>query len=271
MVIITFSASSIASLIGYNIYTNKDDDKKLDIIFKAFYDNFKPDDIEYKNSDERFTIMISEKPDLKKLVNDYSNVNIENTLQLEKIIKEVIENMESLDYSDNDINFLKGCISKKFTVQYGTYCENKTILELEKENIIVLENNTKTYKKDFTQFSVKGHIDGYALIDDVKTLIEIKNRKTRLFKKIPIYEEIQMLFYMNMINVKKGILVEQCNEKIHKNMYNTMNTFLYHDCINRLDILSEFLNMLNDDKEIRDEIFIKKNKELLTMYLYWFY
>lgn len=268
---LTYSASSIASLIGYNIYTNKDTDKKIDILFKVFYDNFKPDDIEYKNSDDLFNELIVNDLDLKNMISEYSNINIENPKQLEKIIETFNEFINVNSYSEDDIEIIKKYISKKFTLQYGTFCEDKTIVELEKEGITVLENNAKTYNKEYMQFKVKGHIDGYALINNVKTLIEIKNRKSKLFKHIPVYEEVQMLFYMHMVGFKKGILVEQYGDKIHKNLYNTINTFLYHDCISRLEILTEFLNMLNEIKEIRDEIFIKKNEEILTMYLYWFY
>ena len=90
-------------------------------------------------------------------------------------------------YIDGHINKTRGIIN-----------ENKIIDKYEKNQTKIKFNNSKLYKiKLFTfdiyEIYICGKIDG--IIDD--ELIEIKNRRNRLFEFIPIYEQIQLKFILD--------------------------------------------------------------------------
>ena len=53
-----------------------------------------------------------------------------------------------------------------------------------------------------------GKIDG---IED-NQLIEIKNRRNRLFEYIPIYEQIQIEIYLRLTGLQTGKLIQNYNE-----------------------------------------------------------
>ena len=74
-------------------------------------------------------------------------------------------------------------------------------------------NNSKLYKMklftfDIYEIYICGKIDG--IIDD--ELIEIKNRRNRLFEFIPIYEQIQIEIYFRLANLNKGKLIQNYND-----------------------------------------------------------
>ena len=47
-------------------------------------------------------------------------------------------------------------------------------------------------------------------------VIEIKNRKNRLFEKLPNYERVQLLCYLSLYNASKGYLVESYGKELRK-------------------------------------------------------
>lgn len=74
------------------------------------------------------------------------------------------------------------------------------------------------------QFEIRGRIDG--LQDNGKTLVEVKNRKNRLFDMIPTRERVQMEVYMRMplLQLNKSVLVQN-----HKRSGASKSTPYYRD------------------------------------------
>ncbi len=270
-----FRTSMIAGLCGFNQYLKSDKNKLLDTLFKCYQETYNPTDIEYINEEQMFEDLLNKSENLKEKFNIYKNTKIENNEQLNDIVNDCLEfiNIEKEKdiYNDDDVILMTKYVNKTFNCSYGTTNESKTIDKLKDEyNIIVTNNNDETYTKEFSNFKVTGHIDGMANFNDEKVLIEVKNRRNRLFKEVVQYEEIQVLFYLNLTGLQKAILIEQYKNKIHINEYNIQNKRLYVDCINRLNQLSEFYELIDNDKKLRNEIFINKNFDFLTMYLFWF-
>lgn len=239
---IYLNASEIAGLINKNKYNpqedviydiicrvkkekNKADTNKLEIIsknellelLKVFNDSklieketmitFKK---ELENTKKEDVSKISQ-----KLLNKVSKSSIqtkntnESRIEQNKIetqIKNVMKNKDVTNvqkYIDGHINKTRGIIN-----------ENKIIDKYEKKNQTKIKfNNSKLYKMklftfDIYEIYICGKIDG--IIDD--ELIEIKNRRNRLFEFIPIYEQIQIEIYFRLANLNKGKLIQNYND-----------------------------------------------------------
>jgi hypothetical protein len=265
-----FRVSTIASLCGFNVYSNKDKSKIVDLLFHSYSKIYDTTNINYKNNDQLFNELIDKSPKLKEMINENKKINLTDTTTLKKNIADIISSIDTTLYNEDELIFLDGQINKLFTTRYGTFNENNTIELLKSDhNIEVLGNNEETYSKEYSDFIVEGHIDGHAIINDVKTLIEIKNRKNKLFKNIVLYEEIQVLFYLQILGLKKAILVEQYNKNLYINEYNTLNKQLYLDCVNRLHQISDFFKVLHEEPELRVQIFEEKKYDILPMFLFW--
>ena len=99
-------------------------------------------------------------------------------------------------------------------------CEESTVEDMyfDRTGRLINENNTKTLVKKYRtakniKFVVKGRIDGLVIDYEGQKpflrLIEIKNRSNRLFGVIPQYEKMQINFYLRMLGLEHGELVER--------------------------------------------------------------
>lgn len=110
----------------------------------------------------------------------------------------------------NITKYVEGHINKN----RGIKNEQTIINNYEKKNnITIKENNSKLYKmKLFTlennSIYICGKIDG---IED-NQLIEIKNRRNRLFEFIPLYEQIQIEIYFRLTGLETGKLIQNYND-----------------------------------------------------------
>ena len=91
----------------------------------------------------------------------------------------------------------------------------------------------KLFTIDKYDIYVCGKIDG--VLDN--TLIEIKNRRNRLFEFIPIYEQIQTEIYFRLTNLENGKLIQNYNDTtseflIYKNedLWTLIKTKLFQIC-----------------------------------------
>ena len=107
------------------------------------------------------------------------------------------------DVQERLVQEVSGVVSK----QRGLKNEN-TILdayEVERE-VKVTERNTKVCQKVFPTFKMIGRIDGY--VESENRIVDSKDR-TRFWNNVPIYDEIQLRCYMNMLNAKESELIER--------------------------------------------------------------
>lgn len=158
--------------------------------------------------------------DSKKLQNDIEN-------KIKKAVKN--KNIDSVN------NYLTGHINKN----RGIVNENKIIENYEKKNNTkISDNNAKLYKMklfdiDIHSIYICGKIDGI----ENDQLIEIKNRKNRLFEFIPLYEKIQTEIYFRLTNLTTGKLIQNYNEtqsifdiQSSDELWNTILTELIDAC-----------------------------------------
>ena len=97
---------------------------------------------------------------------------------------------------------VRGAVQK----QRGLNKENKILDTYEVDNkVTVSERNTTTFKKTFGTFKLIGRTDGY--VEEHNRIVDSKAR-TRWWKEVPMYDEIQLRVYMALSGAKESELIE---------------------------------------------------------------
>lgn len=257
---ISFPASKVASMIGMNQYA----------VFSEIFDEMKCKltDNKYKTLNDEHILDDNE---LKVLSNillpniklDSSELNIEtilhkscepsihsdNTTNIKKNEKK-INTLIKKQFPDKNISKLSEYITTNINTKRGILHENNIIQKYNtKHNTTITNCNEKNYKYDLVEinkndiiykFYISGYIDGV----DNNTLIEIKNRRSRLFKTIPEYECVQLEIYLRMLNLNKAKLIENFNDKFLEHIYKSDDE-LWDNIIDKLiDFAHQLLNDL---------------------------
>tara|TARA_B100000530_G_C15916735_1_gene471544 strand:- start:182 stop:937 length:756 start_codon:yes stop_codon:yes gene_type:complete len=134
---------------------------------------------------------------------DVNDTNVSKNIEaniINSITTATDKNIESIkEYINSNINKKRGINAEPTIIQKYQDNNNKKIKH----------NNSKLYKLYlFDNIYLCGKIDG--IEDDY--LIEVKNRRNRLFKYIPEYEQVQIECYLRLTNLTKAKLIENYNE-----------------------------------------------------------
>ena len=207
-----------------------------DIILIATENNIKLDEKKLKDKNTNIK-------QIAKEVIDQSiqkSIQVDNVEQSKKLEKEVVNILNTnLNKDTTSVQeYIKSNINKK----RGVINEDKIIKAYETKNKKQVKgNNAKCYTMTLGELPndinllLCGKVDG---IED-EYIIEVKNRRNRLFMCIPIYEQIQIECYLRLTGLKKAKLIENYN--------NTQNIIEYYS-----------------DDELWEEILYKlKNKSYL--------
>lgn len=165
------------------------------------------------------------------------------SISIEKTIKQKIASI----FPDKKMSLVNEFITKDINMGRGIINENKIIQNYNKKHrTIITDNNSQLYKYHFLdikgangvlyKFHISAKIDG--LQDNL--LIEVKNRRNRLFTKIPEYEKIQMEIYLRILNLERAKLVQNFNDTTSELLYNT-DDVLWNYIINKLGKFSHSL------------------------------
>jgi len=140
---------------------------------------------------------------------------------IEKDVKSKIANI----FPEKNLSTISEFITTDINTNRGTKYEDKIINNYNKRHkTTITDNNSQLYKyplleitKDniLYKFHISAKIDG--LQGDM--LIEVKNRRNRLFSKIPEYELIQMEIYLRILKLKTAKLVQNFNDKSSEHIY----------------------------------------------------
>lgn len=82
-----------------------------------------------------------------------------------------------------------------------------------RNDVVVSERNTRTFRKEFPTFVLVGRTDGW--VESQNRIIDAKNRK-RWWAKIPPYDIIQLRVYMNMSGATDSQLEEKFPDGRHR-------------------------------------------------------
>lgn len=141
-------------------------------------------------------------------------------LEIEKNSKSTIDTQKQIKrkFQDVDLDLAKG-VQSVSQMNSGVKHEKSIIDDFELGSLLkVVQRNNKIYRYKIELPSLKydillsGKIDGLIEGDDgpVK-IVEVKTRRNRLFRTIPLYEKVQCHVYMKMCNVSKCTHIESYN------------------------------------------------------------
>lgn len=111
----------------------------------------------------------------------------------------------------------------------------------DKFNITITENNMKLYCKPFENFTISGKCDGFIYQDNnIRILVEIKNRINKLSGRVPPYEYVQLQMLMLLTDTTQAILYEYYDHNILSYTININQDFI-NKVIQYLNIIALFL------------------------------
>lgn len=150
---------------------------------------------------------------------------------------------------DRLVQEVTGVVSK----QRGLKNENMILdtYEIERD-VKVTERNTKMCQKAFSTFKLIGRIDGY--VESENRIVDSKDR-TRFWESVPIYDEIQLRCYMNLLDAKESELIERFPDRTvrHTKFMNDEDKWKViegaleksvheiHDALNNHDLLKKII------------------------------
>lgn len=267
-----FNVSDIASLTGYNKY--KTTLEVLDIIVLYFYRTYPElkNENNYQSIKDQYTIQINklsidDKTEIDNLMSETLSSSDKLKDNTDKI-KIIINNKDYLNKNERKI--ITEYISTNNNKNYGTYNEQSTIKKCnEKADYVITDNNSELYIFETEKFNTRGRIDGYCEYEGDKHIVEIKNRKNRIFNYIPIYERIQVYYYMKSCNIDKVLFIQMKDDDIDESVIDEFDDELFDETQSRLNIICDLINELKDNKELRSQLIDEKNCDLLTDHIYW--
>jgi hypothetical protein len=107
------------------------------------------------------------------------------------------------DVRENLVQEIRGKVAK----QRGLKNENHILNQYEIANDVkVVERNTRMLKKDYGKFILSGRTDGWVASEN--RVVDSKDR-TRWFPEVPVYDEIQLRVYMNILGCPESELIER--------------------------------------------------------------
>ena len=102
---------------------------------------------------------------------------------------------------------LVGEVRGKVSKQRGINNEAKILDTYEVDNDVkVTERNTKTLRKEYETYILSGRTDGW--VASQNRIVDSKER-TRYFADVPVYDEIQLRVYMEMMGCPESELIER--------------------------------------------------------------
>lgn len=160
----------------------------------------------------------------KDIIDDSLNINLKEEESRDKVIEKIkdkeILNNDLLDEINQDLGINRGIVKENNNLNIVEKKENKLIKE--RNNILY---NKLLYKCEAFQIVLRGMLDG--ICEDY--IIETKNRKVRLFNKIPDYEKVQLNAYMFLTDKHKVKHTEHYNDTYNIIEYEYDNKF-WNEC-----------------------------------------
>lgn len=273
--------SKIASLTGFNKYI------KYDKYIEIFIDYLYKYQDELKSMDEKNKVITftSDSEYIDNLlydINENDQNKIKNILNSDIISNEnLLESSKKLEEITNNSNIsidqkkqIKEEINNRINCNYGSNTENIAIKLYEEETKQkVYNNNDELFVMEYNNYKICGKVDGFIDINNKTYLLEVKNRKNRIFNIIPLYEQIQLISYTKLCNNTNIIFLQCINDKIDiKTLDNYAHDYLWDDVINKLNIYVNFVYMLRNNDILRYNFLentIKNKYKFLKKYLYW--
>lgn len=279
-------SSEIKGLISTDTNTSLD----LESLNEQIKEKINEKSFEISNPNERNLIseLISSN-NIEQIESIKSELQNSNNEKIKKIISEDTIDTDSLNsllesktIDTDQVNLVKNQLCSQVNRSFGIRKESPAIYAYTRETGNRVTNNNDTLhrmniKLEDNTYVVCGKIDGLTVIDDNKILIEVKNRKSRIFKNIPYYDQVQTNVYMKMLNLQECDFIQSMvTSRGHKiNIQRLkLNPLILESVFERLSKFILFIYSLRNSIELRTN-FIKSNqeeqKQIISDKCYWYY
>lgn len=259
------NASKLASILDKNPYTNLYESYRL-LWRKSYpshyYSAVKKFNIKTKDQQVSDELKTMKKEISKILVNDVSTNSETINILNDEIIKDKIEKIEDKEIKERTIKEIKSINN----CYYGIKNEQENLNKLEQTLISERTISTDTIKinnrnsdkyiyiDETKKYKIIGLVDGIITLDEeknIRQIVETKNRKNRLFRRIPQYERIQIICYMKITNINKCLFNEnykgtswKCEIEFDNNEWEEIDKQIK-------EIYNYFQKLLNNEEEQR--------------------
>tara|TARA_Y100000389_G_scaffold203566_2_gene252380 strand:- start:747 stop:2045 length:1299 start_codon:yes stop_codon:yes gene_type:complete len=205
---VILKASDVASMIGMNTF------KKPSEVLDNLWCKYSPQTFTGKTKDQLGREAIQESPVARGILEDAERFKSINSSSVEQKNRAAMNQLETLSGLEPvKLDAAKEFIRKTLYTNHGTRHEDRTA---EKDPTLKTDDTFYTCEVctiEGTRYDIVGRIDRIVANEDgTLTIVEIKNRTTRLFKSVRDYEDIQCQTYMEMLNIDTCKLIEQHNE-----------------------------------------------------------
>ena len=207
-------ASAVAAVIGLNAYKSP---------YEAMYSVLKKD----KTIKERIYALeklhnrvsyysmqrrIASNPTVRQIVNSGLEETKTNTniVGIVETAKSTIDTLTAIRYPglpDNVRKMITKECASEIHKQRGLKNENEVLDQYEvATNTTVTERNTCMRRLSFDEYALCGRIDGY--VEQLNRIVDSKERTVK-WPDVPIYDEIQLRVYMELMDCPEAELVER--------------------------------------------------------------
>lgn len=252
MMIPEISASKVAGLIGLHKYQNQDE-IQYELLKRDPVGKQKITEIEIAENRVPLSKVLNtvlKEPNIRSCVSSgiqqckYS----ENVAHILGNVEQQAATILSLRFKEYDTTTrawlsseIRGAVSKRRGLDNEDHILNNYE---EQHEVKVTERNTKTIRKDYGLFKLVGRTDGF--VESENRIVDSKDR-TRVWKTVPIYDEIQLRCYMNMTGAAESELIERFPDK------STRVTKFHNDAEQWLIIQQQIENVVVNLQEALDK------------------
>jgi hypothetical protein len=212
---VILKASDVAAIIGRHQYKSRDE------VFNDYWKKYSPETFTGLTKNDKAEAALAVSSTAQKVLESALAVNAKDSTEAAKTFEaaKAQVNSDSNLNSQQKADVIEHLRTKVYTT-HGTRSEDKTSDKVTKDTGARLVRDDSFYNLDVctlgqTKFVICGKIDRIEEKDDgSRTLVEIKNRTNRLFRRVVEYEYIQIQVYLQMLGLVHARLVEQYNNQV---------------------------------------------------------
>lgn len=176
-----------------------------------------------------------------------------------------------LELDDNMTDELRARIDAIMQMERGRSGEKEILDKLEQTRGVRIEQRNDRFLKSYISimskktgqersgFLLGGRVDG---VSSDGTLIEVKERRHKLFHEIPVYEKVQLHAYMCLTGKKECQLVQRYQEETDVSTVHFDDRFWYDVILRATTFCANFQAILNS--EARQDVFLKNRNKVVA-------
>jgi hypothetical protein len=212
---VILKASDVAAIIGRHQYKSRDE------IFNEYWKKYSPETFTGQTKKDRAEAILQTSSTAREVLKSALDVQAKDSSEVQKVFEQAKEqvNSDSKLSVTQKAEVIEHLRTQVYTT-HGTRSEDRTadtVASTESVRLVrdELFHTLDVCEIDDVKFVICGKIDRIEeRPDGSRTLVEIKNRTNRLFRRVVEYEFIQIQVYLQMMGLVHARLVEQYNSQV---------------------------------------------------------